>query len=224
MKKVEYKNGLDFDLDEEVVEQTNDLQPAFVQPYVSPTPVVKKAKAHKAVCPLGVSDSPSVTLHKGGGKIVITPNDVHSAVALIEIRERIAQLANPVLTATREKLEIQLLPDVQPGDFARATRAWSLVNVKLDEHPMVRLLARYNLGVTVSPSLANWVKKEEKRLAKELTPFLLVFFIVLGVASTLSAAGSVNDLISLTCGKDMLIIKVKVLDAFKNHTSLYLLE
>ena len=176
MKKIEYVNALDFDLDEVEVEQKNDLPSTTILPAVPAFKVATKPKVHKAVVPLGVSDNPSVTLHKGGGKIVITPNDVHAAVALIEIRERIAQLANPVLTATREKLEVQLLPDIQPGDFSRATRAWSLVNVKLDEHPMVRLLARYHLGVTISPSLGNWVKKEEKRLAKELTPFLLPDF------------------------------------------------
>src|SRR5208282_438579 len=176
MKKVEGQTGLDFDFDTEV-EVIDDTQPAAVLPPIQFEQVAAIKKVHKPCAPpLSISDAPSVTLHKGGGKIVITPNDIQAAVALLEIRERIAALSNPIQTADRQELRIQLLPDVTPDDFAKATRAWSLVGQKVEEHPMGRLLARYGLKVTTSPSLANWVKKEEKRLVKELTPFLLPDF------------------------------------------------
>ena len=142
--------------------------PAAVFNTVAPLP-----KVHKNVVPLGLSDKPSVTLHKGGGKIVITPNDIMAAISLIEIRERLQQLADPVVTVGKEILTYQLLPDVSPLDFNRSTRAWSLVGAELSSHPMVRLLERYGLSVELAPSLSNWSVKEVRRLTREATPFLL---------------------------------------------------
>lgn len=174
MKKVEGQVGLSFEIEEVELKPTNEIREEVLpMPAAVFTSVVAKQKAQKVVPPLGVANSPSVTLHKGGGKLVITPNDVMAAISLIEIRERIAQLANPIMTPTREKLTMQLLPDVDPDDFSRSMRAWSLVNTPIDKHPMGRLLKRYGLDVQLSPSLANWLKKEERRLTRELTPFLL---------------------------------------------------
>jgi len=183
-KKVEGQTGLDFDFEtiasevevsEEIQREEDNLEETTLPP-VSFEPVVKVQKHRKNVPPLAVSSAPSVTLHKGGGKIVITPNDIHAAVALLEIRERIAALSHPILTPTREELRMQLLPDITPQDFARSTRAWSLVGQNIDTHPMGRLLKRYDLKVDISPSLGNWVKKEERRLKREQTPFLLPDF------------------------------------------------
>ena len=205
MKKVEGQTGLDFDFDTEV-EVIDDTQPAAVLPPIQFEQVAAIKKVHKPCAPpLSISDAPSVTLHKGGGKIVITPNDIQAAVALLEIRERIAALSNPIQTADRQELRIQLLPDVTPDDFAKATRAWSLVGQKVEEHPMGRLLARYGLKVTTSPSLANWVKKEEKRLVKELTPFLLPDFKDERTLFEKVEAGMV-----LNCIKDFFVDKVQI--------------
>jgi len=205
MKKVEGQTGLNFDFDEEV-DVTDDNQPVAALPPVLFEQVVKAKKVHKpSAPPLSISESPSVTLHKGGGKIVITPDDIQAAVALLEIRERIAQLANPIMTIDRQTLRMQLLPDVTPDDFAKATRAWSLVGKKVEEHPMGRLLARYGLKVNVSPSLGNWIKKEEKRLAKELTPFLLPDFKDERTLFEKVEAGMV-----LNCIKDFIVDKVHI--------------
>lgn len=115
---------------------------------------------------------PSVTLHKGGGKIVITPNDITSAVALVEIRERLN--AAPVKDPYTDKvLSPQLLTDVTLEDFSKATLCWSLIGVDTSKHPIFRLLNRYGLEVELSPSLAGWIKKGEKRSIREATPFLL---------------------------------------------------
>lgn len=164
--------------------------------------MVKKAKPQKAYSPLEVVGEPSVTLHKGGGKIVVTPNDVMAAIALLEIRERISQINNPVQTPSKETLTVQLLPDVKSEDFARSTRAWSLVGTSVEQHPMGRLLARYGLKVDLSPSLAGWLKKEAKRLKKENTPFLLPDY-----KDERSLFEKVEAGMVLNCIKDFLIDK-----------------
>ena len=210
MKKVEGQTGLNFDFDEltnevDVSEEPRDEDMEKPLPPVSFTPVAPRKTRNKILPPLGISDVPSVTLHKGGGKIVITPNDVMAAVSLLEIRERIAALSNPILTPMREELRMQLLPDVAPEDFARSTRAWSLVGKELDVHPMGRLLARYGLKVDISPSLGNWVKKEERRLKRELTPFLLPDF-----KDERSLFEKVEAGMVLHCTKDFSVDKVKV--------------
>lgn len=176
MKKIEGQTGLDFDFEEDTVEHettTGDLAEALHVPIVPTAPMVKTSKKCKNLQALGLSATPSVTLHKGGGKIVITPDDLMASISLIEIRERLARLSDPIMDVTKTKLVSQLLPDVTPEDFSRATRAWSLVGKKVEEHPMGRLLQRYGLQVHLSPSLGNWLKKEERRLVRELTPFLL---------------------------------------------------
>lgn len=207
MKKVEGQVGLNFDFESEEVEVTkNDRESTPVLPAAEFKPVAPGKKLHqKVVAPLSVAETPSVTLHKGGGKIVITPNDIMAAISLLEIRERIAALSNPVMTPDRTKLMIQLLPDVNPEDFSRATRAWSLVGVKLEQHPMVRLLDRYGLKVEVSHSLANWVKKEDRRLKRELTPFLLPDF-----KDERSLFEKVEAGMIMNCIKDFSIDKVKI--------------
>src|SRR5271170_3566983 len=134
MKKVEGQVGLNFNFEEEEVINKDDREQASVLPPAEFKQVDSCKKVHqKVVERLSVAETPSVTLHKGGGKIVITPNDIMASISLLEIRERIAALSNPVLTADRTKLTIQLLPDVTPEDFTRATRAWSLVGVKLEQ-------------------------------------------------------------------------------------------
>lgn len=135
--------------------------------------ILRVQKNQKKYDPLTPSENPTVVLHKGGGKIVITPSDLNAAIALIEIRERLHRLSNPIVTPDKEVLSVQLLNDVKPEDFARSTRVWTLVGTKLEKHPLVRLLDRYGLNVEVSPTLKNWLKKEERKLIREKTPFLL---------------------------------------------------
>lgn len=173
MKKVEGQVGLSFDFEEGDVKRQDESNVSVLPPAIF-EPVVAHKKLRKETAPLTTVDgTPSVTLHKGGGKLVVTPNDITAAISLIEVRERIAALANPVMTPDRTKLMIQLLPDVTPNDFAGSVRAWSLVHMDLEQHPMARLLKRYGLDVQISPTLAGWLKKEKRRLKKETTPFLL---------------------------------------------------
>lgn len=211
MKKTKVLEGqdlLDFEMidehntrDENIQEDTTCLPGAVFKP------VVKTQKANKIFARLLVSDHPSVTLHKGGGKIVITPDDVMSAVTLIEIKERLHALTYPIYTANKEKLEAQLLPDVSVEDFANSMRAWSLVGQTLAKHPMARLLTRYGLKIHVSPTLANWAKKEERRLKRELTPFLLPDY-----ADERPLFEKVEAGMVLNCIKDFTDNKVKVFE------------
>ena len=172
-RKIEGQSGLSFDFDEVDVGKNDNPREEPVLPAVSFPILAKNKKSQKVFKRLAVAATPSVTLHKGGGKIVVTPNDIHAAVALIEIRERIQQLSNPIVTADKTKLEVQLFDDVKPEDFSRSVRAWSLIGTTVDKHPMGRLLKRYGMQVNVSPSLTGWLKKAERRLARDITPFLL---------------------------------------------------
>lgn len=211
MKKIEGQEGL-FNIDEVEV-HSEDNMASQVPPAKFTTMVKGKANRKRiSVSPLRVSTIQSCTLHKGGGKIVITPDDVMAAISLLEIKERIASLSNPITTPTREELRIQLLPDVSPEDFSKATRVWSLVGTKLEEHPMARLLARYNLQVNVSPSLGNWIKKEERRLKRELTPFLLPDF-----KDERSLFEKVEAGMVLNCSKDFSIDNNKVFEKGKRY-------
>ncbi|MGC1583897.1 MAG: helicase-related protein [Candidatus Acidiferrales bacterium] len=205
MKAIEGQNPL-FELDEieaDVSDKTQEVRK--ILPAAEFKAVAKSTKTPKISAPLGISKTPSVTLHKGGGKIVITPNDIMAAISLIEIRERIVALNNPVINASREVLTYQLLPDVTPLDFKHATMAWSLVGKKLKTHPMVRLLDRYGLEVTLSPSLSGWMKKEERRLIREATPFLLPDY-----KDDRSLFEKVEAGMILTCIKDFTVDKVKL--------------
>ena len=146
----------------------------------------KPEKKHKIVVPLGLQSIPTVSLHKGGGKIIIKPNDVGAALRLAEVREALVEgdrirrreeATQNVHNNESAKLsllqKIEVIPGVGYKDLSLADRAYTLLGGGWEQHTISRVLKSFGLEVQLSPTLANWLKKEERRIKRELTPILL---------------------------------------------------
>jgi hypothetical protein len=135
-------------------------------------PVIhSKAKKQKIIQPLALVEKPSVTLHKGGSRIVISPNDVMSALLLQELHALLIERPDP--DKPDDELELQILSDISHRKLTLQSRAWMLIDAELNKHPIARLLESYGLEVNLSTTLGNWLKKEKRRLERENTPYLL---------------------------------------------------
>ena len=176
--------------------QEVEAAPVQANPVENP----RKTKKQKVLQPLRMSDCPSVTLHKGGGRIVISPDDIISAFKLEELRTLIKNRPREEdKPKGGELVQMQLLSDVNHTQMSLQARAWTLMGEALGTHPVVRLLKSYGLSVSVSPTLQNWLKKEEKRVARDKTPFLLPEY-----KDTRSLFDKVESGMVLTCKKDFL--------------------
>ena len=168
------------------------------KPVVAEKP--KKIIRPKVLAPLPLTDNPTVTFHKGGGKIIISPNDVIASLRMTEIRNLnpdhlIWKDSNGIITG-----KIEVVPGVDSDSLSMFTKAWTIIGPNFDNHPMVRILRSYGLEVRLSTTLSNWMKKEAKRMKREGTPLLLPEYADTRVLFEKVEAGMV-----LQCHKDFTI-------------------
>lgn len=155
------------------------MEPEVVIPVVSAAKqtvtekVIKKPKVYK---PLQLTENPTVTLHKGGGRIVVTPDDILASLTLTEIRN--LDKDHLIWKDPNGKIvsQIRIVPDITVDNMDLAVRPWSLVGSDFDTHPMIRMLRSYGLDVKLSDTLKHWMVKEERRIKREKTPLLLPEF------------------------------------------------
>ena len=150
----------------ETVIEASDASPAVLKK-------PDKSRKMKILAPLPLVNNPAVMLHKGGGKIVITPEDTLAYLRLMEIRGLNKDHLTLKDSSGAIVGEITVLPGIDLDKWSLSARAWSLIGTKFDKHPIVRMLKSYGLEVKVSQTLGNWLKKEERRIKRENTPLLL---------------------------------------------------
>lgn len=132
-------------------------------------------KPQRKIKPLGVSLNPSVTLHKGGGRIVVKPDDVVAWATLQELQQRLLEMEKFEKHKSCAEVPLLLLDssECSLANLLVSRRVCSLVVGDIETHPLVRVLKSFGLQVKLSLTLENWLVRAKRRHAREMTPFLL---------------------------------------------------
>ena len=107
-----------------------------------------------------------ITLHKAGKYILFKANDYRSALILNEIK----------LRAECSDMKSLSYYTGKTSDYDRVVNInkielWENVDTILLEHPLVKIIRTYGIGVEVSPTLSNYIRKERTRQILESTPY-----------------------------------------------------
>jgi hypothetical protein len=135
-----------------------------VEPVPPPQP---KQRKHKIKVPF-THPTPSVTFHKSGRFILIKPNDPVAAMHWDDVKER----------AFVDSMRSTKYFDNDAADIGEVLReevrridCWRHLGSDLEQHPFSRILKTYGVTTFISPTLRNFLKKEQRKQERENTPF-----------------------------------------------------
>jgi len=113
-----------------------------------------------------VTNTPTVSLHKHGKRLLVKANDVAAADVWREISARLKneRIGYPQYFDTSLGQEA-LLKEKQLREL------WRWVEGGIEQHPYIQILRSYGVTIEVSPSLAGYMRNEKKRAALRSTPF-----------------------------------------------------
>ena len=145
----------------EVLEQ---VVPVFSFP---PLPLALPPAPEPVIPEIIFAETPSVTFHKNGKKLLIRANDVVAADLWREIQDRLdnERMRNMQYFTGQDTFQA-IAPEKE------LIGLWRWILTGLDTHPYKSLLEACGITVHISPSLAGYMRAEKKHIELEKAPFV----------------------------------------------------